>query len=68
MLEITKVTKTFNARTVNERIALNEVSLHLNDRDFVTVIGGNGAGKIHAAERDRRRLAHRERKHRHRRH
>ena len=45
MLEITNVTKTFNARTVNERIALNDVSLRLNDRDFVTVIGGNGAGK-----------------------
>jgi len=45
MLDITDVTKTFNAKTVNERIALNNVSLHLNDRDFVTVIGGNGAGK-----------------------
>ena len=45
MLEISNVTKTFHARTVNERIALNNVSLHLDDRDFVTVIGGNGAGK-----------------------
>lgn len=45
MLDITDVTKTFNAKTVNERIALNNVSLHLDDRDFVTVIGGNGAGK-----------------------
>ena len=45
MLEISNVTKTFNAKTVNERIALNDVSLHLEDRDFVTVIGGNGAGK-----------------------
>ena len=45
MLEISNVTKTFNARTVNERVALNDVSLHLEDRDFVTVIGGNGAGK-----------------------
>ena len=45
MLEISNVTKTFNAKTVNERVALNDVSLHLEDRDFVTVIGGNGAGK-----------------------
>jgi len=45
MLDITNVTKTFNARTINERIALNDICLHLDDRDFVTVIGGNGAGK-----------------------
>ena len=45
MLEISHVTKTFNAKTVNERVALNDVCLRLNDRDFVTVIGGNGAGK-----------------------
>ncbi len=45
MLEITGIRKTFNARTVNERVALNDVSLRLEDRDFVTVIGGNGAGK-----------------------
>ena len=37
--------KTFNAGTVNEKTALNGVSLTLNDGDFVTVIGGNGAGK-----------------------
>lgn len=45
MLEISNVTKTFNAKTVNERVALNNISLHLEDEDFVTVIGGNGAGK-----------------------
>ena len=45
MLDVQHVTKTFNAKTVNERIALNDVSLHLDDGDFVTVIGGNGAGK-----------------------
>ena len=45
MLEILNVTKTFNAKTVNERVALNNISLHLEDDDFVTVIGGNGAGK-----------------------
>ena len=45
MLDISNVTKTFNAKTVNERVALNNISLHLEDDDFVTVIGGNGAGK-----------------------
>ena len=45
MLDISNVTKTFNAKTVNERVALNNISLHLEDEDFVTVIGGNGAGK-----------------------
>lgn len=45
MLEIKNVTKIFNAGTVNEKIALDNVSLTLNDGDFVTVIGGNGAGK-----------------------
>ena len=45
MLEIKNVTKIFNPATVNEKIALNNVSLTLNDGDFVTVIGGNGAGK-----------------------
>lgn len=45
MLEIKNVSKTFYPGTVNERIALNDVSLTLNDGDFVTVIGGNGAGK-----------------------
>ncbi len=45
MLEIRDIYKTFNAGTVNEKRALNGVSLTLNDGDFVTVIGGNGAGK-----------------------
>ena len=45
MLDITDVRKTFNVKTVNERIALDGVSLHLEAEDFVTVIGGNGAGK-----------------------
>ena len=45
MLEIKNVRKTFNARTVNERVALKDITLRLEDRDFVTVIGGNGAGK-----------------------
>jgi putative ABC transport system ATP-binding protein len=45
MLDIKNIYKTFNAGTVNEKRALNGVSLHLAPGDFVTVIGGNGAGK-----------------------
>ena len=45
MLDIKNIYKTFNPGTVNEKTALSGVSLHLNDGDFVTVIGGNGAGK-----------------------
>ena len=45
MLEIQSIRKVFNAGTVNEKVALNDLSLTLEDRDFVTVIGGNGAGK-----------------------
>lgn len=45
MLEIKNVTKIFNPGTVNEKVALSDVSLTLEDGDFVTVIGGNGAGK-----------------------
>lgn len=45
MLELVNVRKTFNPKTVNEKIALNGVNLRLEDGDFVTVIGGNGAGK-----------------------
>ncbi len=45
MLEIKNVFKTFNPGTINEKRALNGLTLTLNDGDFVTVIGGNGAGK-----------------------
>ena len=45
MLEIKNVYKTFNAGTVNEKVALKGLDLTLEDGDFVTVIGGNGAGK-----------------------
>lgn len=45
MLEIRNVHKTFNLATINEKHALNGVDLTLNEGDFVTVIGGNGAGK-----------------------
>lgn len=45
MLEINNIFKTFNKGTVNEKKALNGLSLTLDDGDFCTVIGGNGAGK-----------------------
>ncbi len=45
MLKIENVRKVFNAGTVNEKVALNGLNLHLKQGDFVTVIGGNGAGK-----------------------
>lgn len=45
MLDMKNIRKTFNPGTVNEKTALNGVSLTLEDGDFVTVIGGNGAGK-----------------------
>lgn len=45
MLRVENVWKTFNAGTVNEKTALSGLNLHLNEGDFVTVIGGNGAGK-----------------------
>ncbi|MBQ3419828.1 MAG: ABC transporter ATP-binding protein [Erysipelotrichaceae bacterium] len=45
MLQIKNISKTFNPNSINEKRALNNLSLTLNDGDFVTIIGGNGAGK-----------------------
>ena len=45
MQEIQNIHKTFNPGTINEKVALNGVNLNLNPGDFVTIIGGNGAGK-----------------------
>ena len=45
MLEIKNIYKTFNPGTINKKVALKGLSLKLNEGDFVTVIGGNGAGK-----------------------
>lgn len=45
MLKIRHVSKTFNRGTINEKKALQDLNLHLNPGDFVTIIGGNGAGK-----------------------
>lgn len=45
MLKISNISKTFFPNTINERTALDDLSLTLNKGDFVTVIGSNGAGK-----------------------
>ena len=45
MLQVDGVYKVFNYGTINEKMALRNVSLRLDDGDFVTLIGGNGAGK-----------------------
>ena len=45
MLTISNVRKTFNKGTINEKKALQGINLHLKPGDFVTIIGGNGAGK-----------------------
>ncbi len=45
MLELKHIYKTFNPGTINAKTALSDLDLTLNDGDFVTVIGGNGAGK-----------------------
>lgn len=45
MLELRHVNKTFNKNTINEKHALKDISLTMEAGDFITVIGGNGAGK-----------------------
>lgn len=45
MLKIQHVSKTFNVGTINEKKALNDLNIELDEGDFATVIGGNGAGK-----------------------
>ena len=45
MLRLTNIRKVFNPGTVNEKVALDGVSLTVNDGDFATIIGSNGAGK-----------------------
>ena len=45
MLVVKKITKIFNPRTINEKVALHNVSFTLREGDFVTLIGGNGSGK-----------------------
>ena len=45
MLELKNIYKTFNPGSINEKRALNGINLTLEDGDYVTIIGGNGAGK-----------------------
>ena len=45
MLDLKNIGKTFNPGTVNEKVALENVNLHLDDGDFATIVGSNGAGK-----------------------
>ncbi len=45
MIQLTEIKKTFNPGTINEKLALDGVSLTMEEGDFLTVIGGNGAGK-----------------------
>lgn len=45
MLEITNISKTFNPGTLNAKTAIDNLSLSVNDGDFITIIGSNGAGK-----------------------
>lgn len=45
MLTIKNVCKTFNPGTINEKKALRGLNIHVNPEDFITIIGGNGAGK-----------------------
>lgn len=57
MLQLKGIYKTFNAGTVNEKRAIDNLNLTLEDGDFVTIIGGNGARQVHYAEPDRRRVS-----------
>ena len=45
MLDLKGIKKTFNPGSITEKKALQGIDLHLEDGDFVTIIGGNGAGK-----------------------
>ena len=45
MLEVSHISKTFNAGTVNEKRAISDLSLRLADGEFATIVGSNGAGK-----------------------
>lgn len=45
MLKLNHISKTFNPGTVNEKVAIKDLSLHLKKGDFATIIGSNGAGK-----------------------
>jgi len=48
MIELAEVKKTFSRGTIDEKVAINGINLHIRDGDFVTIIGSNGAGKTTA--------------------
>ena len=52
MLDLVNIKKTFNPGTIHEKKALNGVNLHLDDDDFVTIIGGNGTESIFSKQRN----------------
>ena len=45
MLRISHISKTFNPGTVNAKLAIDDLSIHVEKGDFITIIGANGAGK-----------------------
>ena len=45
MLELINVTKIFDTNTINQKVALDDISVTINDNDFITIIGSNGTGK-----------------------
>ena len=45
LLNVNQIRKTFSPGTINEKTALADVSLRMNEGDFITIIGNNGAGK-----------------------
>lgn len=50
MLKMVGIDKSFNIGTINEKQIFKGLNLTINDGDFITVIGGNGAGKIYHAQ------------------
>ena len=65
MLKIENASKTFNPGTINEKVALDHISLILEDGDFATIVGSRRqrSGKIHTVQCHRRKLYHRRRIH-----
>ena len=54
MLDLKHVSKTFNPGTVNEKVALKGIDLHLEEGDFATIVGFQRRGQIHPVQCHRR--------------